>query len=327
MTLLLCLPAPLRAQSREAPTEQNASQQPTTADEPQAVPMAAVEEDTGNPRLYSAAGVSGFYVMLGTWAYFAWYHNVDGLPDFTVGGDGYFGKGTYAGGADKFGHFWINYFLGRMGTPILERGGWDRLSASLISAGLSWTFFAFIEVKDGFYYQLSPGDMYGNTLGALAAVAMENVPVLDEMFDFRLDYFPSSEYRHRVATDTDVNIAEDYSGQTYLLALHLKSLPLSKPRWMRWSRYVDVVGGFESRNYKPAPRDTARPRQSLFLGVSINLQHALSEAFGSPPRRIPHRIGHTVFEHWSPPYTTLRLGESIRRGPEVAPPQVQMPQQ
>jgi len=298
-----------------------AEAEPTPA--PTSAPAPAAEQEAkGNAKTYSALGLSGFYAALGTWAYFAWYHNTDSLPEFEVGGDGYFGKDTYAGGSDKLGHFWINYVLTRTTNHILTAGGWDRLPASIIAASLSWSFFAFVEVKDGFYYQLSPGDMIGNTVGAVLGVVMENVPALDEVIDLRLEYFPSPEYRDRVVNDGDVDVAEDYSGQTYLLALHLKSVPgLTEPRYMQWAKFVDVVAGFESRNYKPEPTDEEkRRRQSLFVGVSLNLQHVLDELMGGPPKRIGHKIGHTIFEMYSPPYTTLRLGESTRHPEEALVP-------
>jgi len=270
--------------------------------------------DEGNGKTYSALGLSGFYAALSIWAYFAWYHNTSELPEFEIGGDGSFGKETYAGGADKLGHFWINYALTRTTNHILMAGGWNRLPASIIAASLSWSFFAFVEVKDGFYYELSPGDMVGNTVGAVLGVVMDNVPQLDELIDLRLQYFPSPEYRDRLINDGDVDVAEDYSGQTYMLALHLKSLPeITEPRWMQWAKYLDVVAGFESRNYKPEPTDEDKiRRQSLFVGVSLNLQHVLDELVGGPPRSVGHKIGHTIFEMYSPPYTTLRLGESTR---------------
>jgi hypothetical protein len=101
--------------------------------------------------------------------YFAWYYDQPRLSGFAVGGDGYFGENTYAGGADKLGHAWANAALTRGGAELLRWGGWRPGPAALISAGLSWTLFAFVEIKDGYYYQLSPGDMLANTAGGRSA--------------------------------------------------------------------------------------------------------------------------------------------------------------
>jgi hypothetical protein len=277
-------------------------------------------DDRSAGKAWSAAGLGGLYLGLGTWAYFAWYHNVDTLPEFEVGGDGWFGRGTYAAGADKMGHFWANYAITRGSTKLLELGGWDTLPASIISGSLAWTFFFFVEVKDGFYYQLSIGDTIGNTTGVLLGILMENLPEVDRWVDFPLQYFPSQDYRRQLREDGDLDVAEDYSGQTYLVALHLKAIPgLTNPRWMRWARYVDLVGGFESRNYLPIPDDQDRRRQSVFFGIKLNLQHVLSELYGGPPIRTSHKVAHGITELYAPPYTVLRIGEATRYEPTLGP--------
>ncbi|MBT8493060.1 MAG: YfiM family protein [Deltaproteobacteria bacterium] len=277
-------------------------------------------DDRSGARAWSAAGLVGLYAGLGTWAYFAWYHNVETLPEFEVGGDGWFGRGTYAAGADKMGHFWANYAITRGSTKLLEYGGWDTLPASIISGSLAWTLFAFVEVKDGFYYQLSIGDTVGNTVGVLLGILMENVPEVDRWLDFPIQYWPSSDYRRTLTEDGDLDVAEDYSGQTYLAALHLKAIPgLTNPRWMRWARYVDVVGGFESRNYLPEPDDGDRRRMSVFFGFKLNIQHLLSELYDGPPERMSHKVAHGIFELYSPPYTTVRVSEATRYEPGIEP--------
>lgn len=277
----------------------------------------SVEKTDENHRWESLAGLAALYGGLTTWAYFAWYHDVPDLPEFSVGGDGYFGVDTYAGGADKLGHAWANLALSRGSTEILRWGGWGRGAASAIGSGLSWAFFLFVEIKDGFYYQLSPGDLIGNTAGAALSAAMVNWPALDDAIDFRVEYWPSPEYRHRVSSDGDVNVAEDYSGQTYLLAFHLGALrPLREQRWGRLSRYVDVAVGFETRNYKPDPVGPhPDERQKLFFAVALNLQGVIDDALegrSGGAARIGRKIGHGVFELLSPPFTALPVVDASR---------------
>ena len=43
------------------------------------------------------------------------------------------------------------------------------------------------------------------------------------MFDYRVEYWPSVAYRRQL-DGGNVNVAEDYSGETYLLAYHLGSI-------------------------------------------------------------------------------------------------------
>ena len=268
----------------------------------------------------AAGSLAGLYAGLTTWAYFAWYHNEDQLPEFTVNGDGWFGENTYAGGSDKLGHLWGNLVVARETSEILVAGGWSRMQASLIASGLSLSFFTFVEIKDGFYYQFSTGDMVGNVIGAGMSVLLSNVPAVDDLIDFRVEYLPTDQYLDNLTSEGDVDIVEDYSGQTYLLALHVAAIPgAADSAWTEWTRYVDVVGGFQSRNYKPDPVDpAASPRsQSLFFGVALNMQHVLDRVFGTDPdqsgaAKWTHTIGHHVFEYLSVPFTTLRVADAAR---------------
>jgi hypothetical protein len=263
-------------------------------------------------KLASLGAVGGLYLGLSTWAYFAWYYNVPNLQAFKVGGDGWFGQKTYAGGADKLGHLWANLALARGTTELLRWGGWRPLPASIIGSSLSWSFFLFVEIKDGYYYQLSPGDMAGNTAGALLSAAMTNWPALDRAIDFRVQYFPSEEYLDALREDGDIDVAEDYSGQTYLLAFHLSAIPdlRNYGAWNHLSRYLDVAVGYQTRRYRPVPedRDAAVRKQSMFVGLSLNLQGVIDDALegrtGRGPR-LTRQISHGVFEMMNLPYTTL----------------------
>lgn len=280
--------------------------------------VATQEEDFWTRgKVVSAGALGGVYLGFTVWAYFAWYHDKPRNLYFKANGDGLFGVNTYAGGSDKLGHFWSNHMVSRVTSEMLIAGGWRPLPASLIASGLSVAYFAFIEVKDGYYYEFSGGDMVGNVGGAALSVLMINRPEIDRLFDFKVDYWPSEEYRDSFE-DGDVNFAEDYTGQTYLLATHLSGIPgVTDSRWTRWARYVDVVAGYQSINYKPDPVDADKiPSQHLFFGASLNLQTALEDLYGQREQRgvsrTSHRVGHFVLEFLSPPYTTLRMVEASR---------------
>jgi hypothetical protein len=268
-------------------------------------------------KIVSASAIGGVYTGLTVWAYFAWYHNKPRNLYFKVNGDGLFGVNTYAGGSDKLGHFWSNHMVSRVTSELLITGGWKPLPASLIASGLSAAFFTFVEVKDGYYYEFSTGDLVADVGGAALSVLMINRPEIDRLFDFRVQYIPTSEYLDGF-DDGDVNFAEDYSGQTYLLATHLSGIPgLTDARWTRWLRYIDVVGGFQSENYKPEPDDMdAVPSQHLFLGAALNLQTLLEDLYGEKAERgqahASHLVGHLALEFVSVPYTTLRAVEGSR---------------
>ena len=268
-------------------------------------------------KIVSASALGGLYTAMTVWAYFAWYHDKPKNLHFKWNGDGQFGVDTYAGGSDKLGHFWSNHVFSRATTEMLLAGGWKPLPASIIASGLCASYFFFIEVKDGYYYEFSSGDLVANISGATLSALMINIPELDRLIDFRVDYWPSQEYRNNFS-DGDVNFAEDYTGQIYLLATHLSGIPgLTEAPYMKWARYVDVVGGFQSLNYKPDPEDMEKiPSQHLFIGASLNLQGVLEALYGEREQRgvsrASHRVGHFAFEFVSPPYTTVRAAEASR---------------
>ncbi len=278
-------------------------------------------------RWQSLTGLGGLYLGFSTWAYFAWYHNQPNLSSFEVGGDGYFGRYTYAGGADKLGHAWANLVLSRAGSAILRAGGWNETTAALTGAGLAWSLFLFVEIKDGYYYELSPGDMMANTAGAALGAAMDLVPAIDDWIDFRVAYYPSDEYIGLVEGEyhgdpqvNSLNIAEDYSGQTYFLGVHLGQIPLpsaTPPVIESALDYLDVGVALATRNYKPDAPDDEIMSQTLFLGATLNLQHLLDETLGGRPgaaARGTRRVGRAVFEYLAPPYSIVPVVGGRRYG-------------
>jgi hypothetical protein len=256
-------------------------------------------------KLAAALTLGGIYVGFTTWTYFAWYRKHKPLSQFKWGGDGWLGAKTYAGGADKFGHAWATMSLARLGTEMLHQwGGFDKLTSTLVGTALSEALFIGVEVKDGFFYEFSFSDLTGDTVGALAAVALSLSPRLDELFDYRVEYWPSHEYR-RQFDGGNVNVAEDYSGETYVLALHLGGLhTLRDASWGGWSRFVDVAVGYGTRGYKPDPPKGEPPnghRQELSIGVSLNLQ-GVSDWLFEGRSRPANKIGHGLFEVFNAGY-------------------------
>lgn len=295
-------------------------------------PSRALEASVQRPeskdhKLAATLTLGGVYAGFTTWTYFAWYRKHKPLEQFRFGcffcdgkdgnykvwsSDGWFGARRYAGGADKLGHAWATMGLARGGTELLHQwGGYDRMTSAIISTALAETLFFGIEIKDGFYYEFSFGDLTFNTLGAGLAFAMSTWPRLDDLIDFRVEYWPSDDYRAQFTegnTGKNLNIAEDYSGETYLLALHLGAFhALRDSRYGGWSRFVDLAVGFGSRGYKPEPptgADKYRERQEMFLGVSLNAQ-GLFDYLLDGRSRAGKKISHGVFEVFNLPYGSL----------------------
>ena len=104
------------------------------------------------------------------------------------------------------------------------------------------------------------------------------------------------------------NIAEDYSGQTYLLALHLGALH----GFGTWAQFVDVAGGFGTRNYKPSAVPgydddllAMKPHQDISLRISFNAQGLFDYLLA--PRSKSRKIAHGLAEVFNVPYGSLPL--------------------
>jgi hypothetical protein len=284
---------------------------------------ARATKPTGDAHPKLAAGiVAGIYANFGLWTYYAWYRHQSQLPQYKFGGDGWIGDTTYAGGADKFGHAWSTLAMSRLTTELLVRvGGFDRLRSSLVATGMTELMFTLIEVKDGYFYEFSFSDLTGDLVGGALALALSNFPRLDELLDYRIEYRPTRTYWNRLVNQSDVDFAEDYTGQTYMLALHLGAIhALRDQPWGGWTRFVDVYGSFGSRGYRPLPAagDAVPPHlQELSFGISLNAQGLvdwLLDGRGSPTVRA---AAHGVFEMINLPFTSVPLRQHVHQGPAV----------
>ncbi|MBA3461410.1 MAG: DUF2279 domain-containing protein [Deltaproteobacteria bacterium] len=296
-------------------------------------PALSIRSEPAGPRnnkLAASLTLGGLYAGFATWTYFAWYRQHKPLAEFRWGGDGnwkvwndregWFGSRRYSAGADKLGHAWATYVFGRGGTELLVQwGGFDRLPATLVASGLAELLFFSVEIKDGFYYEFSYGDFVFNTLGAGLSVAMSLSPRLDELIDYRVQYWPSQAYVDQLAGG-NVNIAEDYTGQTYLLAFHLGGIhALRDHKYGVLARFLDVAVGYGSNGYKPEPPQgfpKYRESKHSYIGISLNAQGLFDWLF---EKRAPRarKLTHGMFEVFNAPYgfipaidhETLPMGE------------------
>lgn len=316
--------APLSATAEAIATAEPAFPESTTESSEAADRM--VHDDIEKPEELRPAtrwawlGVSaGIYAAVGATSYLAWYRNSPTHP-FKVEQDGWLGVNTYAGGADKFGHFYSNMLLTRGVGGILHHGGFTRGESLAWAAGLSTLFHLGVEVKDGFHFGFSVGDLTANLLGTAFGVAMTMFPELDRAIDLRLEYWPSSRFVERAKTNGVWAFQTDYEGQTYLLAFHLgfidslRDLPV-----VGLSRYLDVVVGFRSRGHAVG----VDRRQHVFGGVALNVQEVLDSLFGpvdSVPEgagRTARRVGRFATDVYAIPYTTLPVAGIERHGRDV----------
>lgn len=193
--------------------------------------------------------------------------------DFKTENEGWFGQSTYAGGADKLGHFYGNYLSTRLLARTFEWVGNDPRTSLLFAAGTVLTIFTGIEVLDGYSreWEFSKEDQVANMLGVGAAYVLEKYPGVDRLLDIRLHYVPDK--------GRDFDPFGDYSGQTYLLVAKASGVPALRSR--PWLRYLELAAGYGVRGLEGPMENRAR---NFYFGVSLNLSELLDDtAFRDTP--------------------------------------------
>jgi len=304
------------------------SQAPASASAPESAAHVApaggdysLDISDSDRRFRTRALVGGYAVAAGLYGYYAWWGkdvqrnvvNEDGtvttetLPnrtsDFHFSDEGWFGKDSVAGGADKLGHAFSFYVSTRLLAKTLDEwAGQPRADAIRIAALTSAAVSLAIEVFDGYSleYGFSPSDMAMNLVGIGAGMLLETYPQLDRLIDLRLQYWPSSDSRKYGQT----NPGNDYSGQTYLFVLKASGLP--ELQGNPWLRYLELQFGYGSRGYAPHPGpyapDQPVKERNLYVGVGLNLSELLTSTFMKTPS-VTRRITEGVLEYLQVPGT------------------------
>ena len=228
----------------------------------------------------------------------------DGLSgDFQTVDEGWFGRDTYTGGADKLGHL----FTGYAGTRLLAHG-FERLGnppdkALWLGATTTLGTLMAIETLDGFSprWRFSYGDMIMNIAGTALGVYLEKSPRLDAVLDFRLLYWPSSQARQQGTFDP----IGDHSGQTFLLVAKASGVPSLRSHSV--FRYLELAVGYGTRGYGDGA--TAQPSRNAYVGLSLNLAELLDSTVFSDDRNSESaRAARTALEFFQVPGTAVAIG-------------------
>jgi hypothetical protein len=216
--------------------------------------------------------VSGIAAVVGYYGATGWWR--EGFSgSFRTTDEGWFGRNTYAGGADKAGHAYFTYTGARLLTRGFEALGNDPGRALRLGTWTSLGVMTGVEVVDGFSkeFRFSMEDAVANVVGSAFAVLAEVNPRVDALLDFRLLYRRSADAR-RVG---DNDPLADYSGQTFLLALKADGFP--RLREVPLLRYLELQVGYNTRGYEPNDGVKIDPHRRVYYGVGVNLSRLLSD--------------------------------------------------
>ncbi len=224
--------------------------------------------------LRNAAVIGGMVLTAGVYGTQNWWkEDMDSRP--STRNEGWFGKGTYAGGTDKMGHAYITY----AGTRLLAQGfealGNERSHALRLAGWTSFGVMTGVEAVDSFSrkWRFSYEDVVFNAAGVGLALLLESRPSWDALLDFRLLYRQSDDARRLGEYDP----IGDYSGQVYLLAFKAGNLP--PLRDVPLVRYLELLVGYGTHGYEPIADVTAKldPHRRIYYGVGINLSRLLGD--------------------------------------------------
>ena len=215
-----------------------------------------------------------------------------GKDVFHFENEGWFGRSTKYGGADKLGHFWSSYAMSHLYSYVYRKWGYTDKEANLYGALSSLGANVFMEVADGFSSQgFSYEDMIMNIAGTGVAYIWGRSPSLARKIDFRMEYTPKFDSH-------DFGFSTNYERQKSLIALKADGFDfISNP----YLQYLEFHVGYYARhyeNYKEGGPDDRR--RYVYLGLGFNVSK-LAQRF----------VNTRVLDYIQIPYTSVNKGFSL----------------
>jgi Predicted periplasmic lipoprotein (DUF2279) len=226
------------------------------------------------------------------WGFANWDYGTGG-PRFQD--EGWFGRETDEGGADKLGHLYTAYLFSHLFAGQYERWDFEKDEAIKWGALSSLGITGLIEVGDAFSdrYGFSYQDMVFNTLGAAAGYLLWSFPELSRKIDLRVEYNPF------LSGDREFDITTDYDRLSYLIAFKAEGFDFIENPYLK---YLELHVGFRARNYAAYSDrpDVDLRKQFLYVGIGLNLSKLLRPYLDVP-----------VFNYFQMPYTYLPVTRRI----------------
>lgn len=236
-------------------------------------------KNPGNQMLATNIALAGF---IAAWGAANWNY---GSNDWHATTEGWFAQQADEGGADKTGHLYTTYVLGRSLTGLFRHYGYDDRSAGWVGAASSLAAMTFMEFGDGFSpYGFSAEDEAMNIAGAGFAWLLAANPALDGKFALRGEY--------RLHGDHTQDVFTDYDRWCYYATLKLDGFAHT-PRALRW---VELHTGYYTRGY--ADTNPTNDRRYYFFGVGLS--------FAKLARAAGWQRTANFLDYYQPPGTVAR---------------------
>ena len=225
----------------------------------------------------AAAALVGYGVL--NWDY--------GQRNPSARSEGWLGRTTNEGGADKLGHFWTSYALSHLFRGIYRSWGYEGSRANAMGALSSLGFQSLMELGDSFStFGFSYEDALTNVAGATVGYLHGLYPALGEKVDFRVEYIPGS--------GSDLDVFTDYEHQKYLIAIKGDGFKATRNTPLE---YLELQIGMYARGYdsfRVGGLDTRK--RTAFIGIGLNVGRFLQPYVDIP-----------FFNYVQMPYTAARI--------------------
>ncbi|MFE8070451.1 DUF2279 domain-containing protein [Marinobacteraceae bacterium S3BR75-40.1] len=243
-------------------------------------PLAQCQDPLSSSERYQTIGnvsLAGTGVItawgLAQWDYFD--------ASFNTASEGWFGRDTKYGGADKLGHIYTTYVTAQGLSRLFEYWCFSREDAARGGALSSLAMLGYMELGDGFSeFGFSHEDLVANALGGLVSYWLYRSPQWSDRVDLRWEF--------------DVNpfagdVTTDYENSKYLAALKFSGFDALRTTPLR---YFEVHLGYFTRGYDDGSR---APERNLYAAIGLNLTDLL--------RQHDFHAASLLFKYYQPPGT------------------------
>jgi uncharacterized protein YfiM (DUF2279 family) len=200
----------------------------------------------------------------------------DHFNPWHVTNEKFFGKNTYAGGADKCSHFILSASFARELAWVYEKQGHSRDQSLALSLGVTVLSGVIQEIGDAFTpYGYSWEDIVADTLGTVTGVALTRYG-LNDLIGLRVGFVPNDV--PPPPNDCCVeSLGDNYSVEIYSGDLKLAGLAKRLNANFGPARFLLVSATYDTKAYGWAPPRPDRQR-NVGVDIGLNLPEILSAA-------------------------------------------------
>ncbi len=206
------------------------------------------------------------------WGFSQWGY---GTESYHTDDEGWFEKTTSNGGSDKLGHFYTNYLMTRIMSPIYEDWGYSKKESALYGSLTSIMISGLlIEVGDGYSeHGFAQNDLIADSFGVLSGYLLYLNPSLAKKIDFRFEYNPFKDTGFKNQTD----FTTDYERMKHLMAIKAEGFELFEDTPMK---YLELHLGYYSRNFNHDSLPLEGRERNVYIGLGLNLSKILRPTIG-----------------------------------------------